>query len=128
MTAIAGSHHSFGQYAKALEFDQQALAIHKKIRARKGIGANLNKIGEVYRNFGQYTKALEFFEQALAIRKQMGVPGEGQSQAGIGEIYYNQNQYVKALKFYTQALAIFKEIGLKAAEGTTLTKHWVNLT
>ncbi len=71
---------------------------------------------------------MEFFEQALAIRKQMGVPGEGQSQAGIGEIYYNQNQYVKALKFYTQALAIFKEIGLKAAEGTTLTKHWVNLT
>ncbi|MGJ5634882.1 CHAT domain-containing protein, partial [Nostoc sp. CALU 1950] len=112
---------SLGQYPKALEFYQQALAIIKEIGDRSGESTTLNNIGAIYDSLGQYPKALEYFQQALAIIKEIGDRSrEGGSLNNIGAIYSSLGQYPKALEFYQQALAIIKEIGDRSGEGTTL--------
>ncbi|MGJ5635019.1 tetratricopeptide repeat protein, partial [Nostoc sp. CALU 1950] len=72
-----------GQYPKALEFYQQALAIRQKIGDRAGVGTTLNNIGAIYKSLGQYPKALEFYQQALAISQQIG------DRAGVGTTLNN---------------------------------------
>ncbi|MGJ5629441.1 CHAT domain-containing protein, partial [Nostoc sp. CALU 1950] len=112
---------SLGQYPKALEFYQQALAIREKIGDRSGVGTTLNNIGAIYYRLGQYPKALEFYQQALAISQQIGDrSGEGTTFNNIGGIYDSLGQYPKALEFYQQALAIRQQISDRAGVGTTL--------
>jgi CHAT domain-containing protein/tetratricopeptide (TPR) repeat protein len=110
-----------GQYAQALEYSQQALAIHREVGDRLWEGRVLsNNIGAIYYRLGQYSKALEFSQEALAIFKEVGNRSEeGWSLNNIGNIYSSLRQYPKALEFFQQALASFKAIGDKAGEGTT---------
>jgi CHAT domain-containing protein/Flp pilus assembly protein TadD len=118
---IGLNYHSQGQYAKALEFYQQSLAISKVIGDRRGEGTSLNNIGSIYSSVGQYTKALEFYQQALAISKAIGnQSGEVTSLNNIGLIYHEIRQYAKALEFYQQALAISKAIGNQSDESNSL--------
>ncbi|MCP4698572.1 MAG: tetratricopeptide repeat protein, partial [Gammaproteobacteria bacterium] len=100
-----------GQYAKALEYNEQALAIHREIGDRRGEGRDLGNIGVVYGNLDQY-KALEYYEQALVIIREIGDRrNEGTNLGNIGNAYSNLGQYAKALEYYEQALAIGRKIG-----------------
>ena len=114
-------YRDLGQYSKALEYFQQALAISREVGDRAGVGITLNNIGVVYESLGQYPKALEYYQQALAIRKEIGDRnGEGTTLNNIGLVYSRLGKYSKALEYYQQALAIRKEIGVRAGEGGTL--------
>lgn len=121
-----------GEYSKALEFYQQALAIYKEVGQqvlankkeagdRTGEGKTLDSIGLIYQNLEQYPKALEFYQQALAIAREVGdKAGEGTTLNNIAALYNTQEQYPKALEFLSQALVIVREIGDKVGEGKTL--------
>jgi tetratricopeptide (TPR) repeat protein len=114
-------YYGLGQYAKALEVYQQALAIAEETGLRLGVGTTLNNIGLVYSSLGQYAKALEVYQQALAIHKEtQNQPGEGTTLNNIGAAYYRLGQYAKALGAYQQALVIAKEAQERPKEGTTL--------
>ncbi|MEH2214845.1 CHAT domain-containing tetratricopeptide repeat protein, partial [Nostoc sp.] len=118
---IGEIYSSLGQYPKALEYLQQALAIRKQIGDRSGIGNSLNNIGFIYSSLGQYPKALEYLQQALAIRKQIGdKAGVGTTLNNIGEIYSSLGQYPKALEYLQQALVIIKQIGDRSGIGNSL--------
>ena len=58
---------SLGQYAKAMELYEQALAIYKEMGDRAGQAKTLNGLGNCYLSLGQYAKAMELYEQSLAI-------------------------------------------------------------
>ena len=73
LSSIGGVYDRIGQYLKALDFHQQALAIQKQIGDRSGESSTLNSIGGVYNRIGQYPKALDFCQQALAIQKQINL-------------------------------------------------------
>ncbi|WP_322732528.1 CHAT domain-containing tetratricopeptide repeat protein [Nostoc sp. ChiQUE01b] len=114
-------YYSLGQYSKALEFLQQALAIRKHIGDRAGEGTTLNSIGSVYDNLGQYLKALKFYEQALDIHREVGNKIEEgntlDNMAGVANILELKPE---ALKLFQQALEIRKQIGDRLGEATTL--------
>ncbi|MBG1270727.1 tetratricopeptide repeat protein, partial [Nostoc sp. WHI] len=118
---IGGIYDSLGQYPKALEFFQQALAIRQQISDRSGVGESINNIGLIYSRLGQYPKALEFYQQALAIIKPIGErSGVGNTLNNIGFIYSHLGQYPKALEFYQQALAIREKIGDRSGVGESI--------
>ncbi|MEW6492205.1 MAG: tetratricopeptide repeat protein [Cyanobacteriota bacterium] len=112
---------SIGEYTKALEYSQQALAINREVSDRLWEGRTLNSIGGTYYYLGKYPKALEFFKQALAIYKEVGNRfDEGRILSNFGLVSRNLGEYSKALEFFEQALAIHKQIGDRAAEGTSI--------
>ncbi len=100
-----------GNYAKALECHEKALAIVRKVYGENhpDTAASYNNIGESYRYQGNYAKALEYHQKALAIYQK--VHGENHASTGtsynnIGLVYEKQGEYAKALKYHQKALAI----------------------
>ncbi|MEG5073104.1 tetratricopeptide repeat protein, partial [Microcoleus sp. B3-D2] len=78
----------FGDYAKAIEYAQQQLAIAREIKDPQGQGAALGNLGIAYRNFGDYAKAIEYAQQQLAIAREIKDPqGEGWALGSLGNAY-----------------------------------------
>jgi tetratricopeptide (TPR) repeat protein len=61
-----------GQYHKAMELFEQALAIDIELGDRAGQGATLNRLGNCYHRLGQYARSMELFEQSSAISEELG--------------------------------------------------------
>ncbi|NJK52487.1 MAG: tetratricopeptide repeat protein [Leptolyngbyaceae cyanobacterium SU_3_3] len=76
---------NLGQYPKALEFYQQALAILKQVGDRAGEGGTLNNIGYLLNTQKQPELAIVFFKQSVstyeAIRKDLRVLPKEQQQS-----------------------------------------------
>ena len=67
-----------GDYATALTYLQQSLAICQQIGDKSGEGATLNNIATAYQAQGDYATALTYLKQSLAIMQQIGdKSGEG---------------------------------------------------
>jgi tetratricopeptide (TPR) repeat protein len=67
---------------------QQALAIRRELKERKGEGATRNDVGGVIRQLGKPEEALRIYQQALEIQR--GVKdrrGEGTALSNIGHVY-----------------------------------------
>lgn len=106
---------------KALEFHEQALAIAREIRDRRGEGAALCNIGSIYRNFGEADKAIEFYEQHLAIARNIGDRrGEGAALGNMGVAYYDLGNYPKAIELQDKSLTIARDIKDRRREGNAL--------
>ena len=105
--SVGTGYASLGQYAKAIELHEQALAIDKELGDRKGQRTTLKGLGNCYASLGQYAKAMELFEQALAIKEELGDrAGQGKSLHGLGNCYRSLGQYAKAMELPAQALSI----------------------
>ncbi len=106
---------------KALEYHEQALAIAREIRDRRGEGAALCNIGSIYRNMGDDLRAIEFYEQHLTIAENIGDRrGEGAVLGNKGVAYYDLGKYPEAIKLQDKSLAIARQIGDRRREGNAL--------
>ena len=63
---------SLGEYDKAKEYHEKALAIRIQIGHKLGEAADYGNLGTVFQSLGEYDKAKEYHEKALAIRIQIG--------------------------------------------------------
>ena len=64
--------HSLGEYDKAREYLEKALAIRVEIGDKEGEAADYGNLGTVFQSLGEYVKAREYLEKALAIRVEIG--------------------------------------------------------
>jgi CHAT domain-containing protein/Tfp pilus assembly protein PilF len=114
-------YNDLDQYPKALEYHQQALAIHREIGDRRQEGGQLTNIGNVYNRLGQYLKAVEYYQQASNIFREVGDKDwEGTSLANLGVIFHQLDGDPIALEYYQQALTLHREIGNQFGEGIDL--------
>ena len=110
-----------GDYATALTYLEQSLAIQREVGNKAMEGTTLNNISQIFKARGDYATALTYLEQSLAIRREIGdKAGEGTTLSNIGAIYHAQSEYATALTYLEQSLAISREIGDKAGEATRL--------
>ena len=56
---LDNAYHSLGQYERAIEQQEQALAISLAIGDRRGEGQHLGNLGLAYDSLGQYKRAIE---------------------------------------------------------------------
>ena len=70
---IGSVYYFKGDYDKALNYYERALAIREEIGDKSGMGINLNNIGIVHHDKGDYKKALDYYERSLAIQKEIGL-------------------------------------------------------
>lgn len=122
---ISMIYKTLGNYSKALEYSQQALAIYQlatmfPTRNKQAIFI-FNNIGIMHENSGNYLKALEHYQQTLSISRKIGNKREeGNSLCNIGIVYKKLRQHQKALNYQQQALKIKQKIGDKHGEAYSL--------
>ncbi|XP_066016089.1 tetratricopeptide repeat protein 28-like [Pocillopora verrucosa] len=111
---------SLGQYDKAREYHEKALAIKIEIGDRDGEATSYGNLGTLFQSLGQYDKAREYQEKALAIKIEIGDrDGEATSYGNLGTLFQSLGQYDKAREYQEKALAIKIEIGDRDGEATS---------
>ena len=112
---------NLGQYQRAIDFLQPALAILKNIGDRNGEGTTFSNLGLAYRSLGQYQKAADFYQQSLKIAQQIGNrEGEGVATNNLGLIYNDIGQHQESISFFEKALSLAKQIGNQKEVGNSL--------
>jgi tetratricopeptide (TPR) repeat protein len=111
-----------GQYEKAKDYYEQALAIARVADDYAVERAAIGNLGSVYLKLEQYEKAKDYYEQALDIAQETGDrTGEGFWLGKLGNIYLmKEGQYEKAIDNYEQALDIAQETSDRTGEGRQL--------
>ena len=103
-----------GEYAKAIEFYDQALPIFKKALGPEhvSVAQTYNNLGTAWSDLGEYAKAIEFYDQALPIYKKALGPEHvyvASTYNNLGLALAARGEYSKAIEFYDQALPIYKK-------------------
>ncbi len=108
-------------YAKAQEYNFQALKMLEEINDQKGIAAVLSNIGIVYKDLRKFPQAIEYFDKALLINSKMGNSTYITSNfINKGQVYVELKKYEKALEFYDKAITICKKNGDRINEAIIL--------
>ena len=82
------------QYDKAIEYNEEALEIFRKLGHEINTANLLNNIGRIYDDWGQYDRAIEYYEKALAIFYKQGREDMiAMSLNNIGMVYLSWRQY-----------------------------------
>ena len=103
-----------GDYSKALEFYQKALAIQEN-RLPPGhpdLAVSYNNVGGAWSDLGDYHKALAFYQKALAIWEKVLPPDHldlATAYNNVGCAWNELGNHSRALEFFQKALAIRKE-------------------
>ncbi len=109
---LGTSYFNIGEYRKAIEYHEKALAIVQEIGDRRGEGVWLGSLGLAYYVLGQVDKAIEYYQKALAIAQEIGDRyGEASALTNLGDSFVDQGELDEAVKFYSQAIAIADETG-----------------
>jgi tetratricopeptide (TPR) repeat protein len=98
-----------GDYAKAIEYLQQRLAIAREIKDRRGEGNALGSLGVAYQDLGDYTKAIEYSKQWLAIAWEVGDKnGEGLALNNLGLVFHKSGNLPEAEKILRTGIDVWE--------------------
>jgi serine phosphatase RsbU (regulator of sigma subunit) len=110
-----------GNYNKAVDYNNRALAIFNEVGYQQGISNVYNTFGIIYKEEGDYAKAMDNFFKALEINEKLGNKNLiGNALGNIGVIYNKLGEYDKALDYYNKALQISQETNDKVSEARNL--------
>ena len=116
---------SLGQYDKAREYQEKALAIKIEIGDRDGEATSYGNLGTLFQSLCQYDKAREYQEKALAIRTEIGDRhGEAISYGNLTFLFLSLGMYAKADGYLKKAMAVRKSIDDRIGEAA----DYINLT
>ena len=115
---IANVYDANGEYDRALEYHEKALAIIEKVLGREHpyTASSYNNIALLYKAKGEYDHALEYYDKALAIiEKVLGRehPSTAASCHNIGALFYKMGRLDDAAANLTRALGVFLSCGLE---------------
>ena len=114
-------YQALSQYAQAITYYEQALAIAREVENRRSEGLVLNNLSLAYEGLRQHAQASVALEQALEIHRQVhNRAGEAIVLNNLGTRWHAQGQYERAMVSYEQALAILREVGDRAEESPVL--------
>ena len=116
-TNLGELHRSLGEFARAIDLQEEAKAIARETGDRDGEASNLGNLGNCYYELGQITRAIDLYQQALAIARETGYrDGEAIHLGNLGNCYGDLGQITRAIDLYQQALAITHETGDRYGE------------
>ena len=112
---IAEAYEDQGEYVKALEYCEKALAIRERVLGpdHPGTTETYSSMAVVYDDLENYGKALEYSEKTLAIRGRIlkeDHPDMAVTYNNLALIYCKQGKYEKALEYYEKALVIDERV------------------
>ena len=109
LSDLADLAHTLGEYEKAVEYYEQALASYLKTYGEDhpGVAISRNNLGATWDSLGEYKKAIGYYEQALA--SDLKTYGEDHPDVAIdrnnlGMAWLALGDYKKAIGYLEQAL------------------------
>ncbi|MEO5583865.1 MAG: tetratricopeptide repeat protein, partial [Flavobacteriales bacterium] len=118
---IAGGYIQRGEYAQALPYFKQAVAMNGSLNNLRYESALNNNIAICYMEMGEHDRADQYFLSALAVRKQTGdVRGQAQVLNNLGKNQALQGRFPAARQQFEQALALGRSVGSLASMAISL--------
>ncbi len=106
-----------GDYAKAIDYQEQGLVLARKIDDRLGEGQSLGNLGLIYYSQADYAKAINYQEQALALARKIDDRlGEGQSLGNLGIAYDASGNHTKAIEYHSATKAYGQSTSLASSD------------
>ncbi|MBL0183517.1 MAG: tetratricopeptide repeat protein [Chitinophagaceae bacterium] len=98
---------SAGDFTKAFESIQSAIAISRKLNYLKGLASSLAQLADLYRDYGEDDQALENYQSALDILyKAKDTNTLFNALGSLGGFYYSKHNTAKALEYYNKLIEI----------------------
>ena len=125
---ISSFSRSAGNFTKAFESIQSAIAISRKLNYLKGLASSLTQLADLYRDYGEDGQALENYQAALDILYKTKDTSElFNALAAVGGFYFSRHNTFKALEYYNKVLKLCaKQKKLSHNEGYVYT--WIGMT
>ena len=94
---LAAVHGAIGNYQRASEHQQQALALYRQLGDRNRVSVMLNNLGESYYRQEDYQSAAALYREALEIAREIGDrAGEIVYQTNLGGAHLRMGDYAAA--------------------------------
>ena len=112
---VAGVHFDQGNYARALEYYNNAREIREKILGRNHLSTatTYNGIAGTYQELGEYQNSLDYFMKALEIDKSLLGSNHIETATiynNIACVYFKQAKYANSLNYYKKAIEIYERL------------------
>lgn len=126
LTSAARQARAAGHYLRATALLEDALARHRALGDRQGIGTgglglSLYELGLVRREQGDFGRAMALFEECIEFHRTLGDrEGITIGQMGLGDLARDQGDSAGVRKYCEQGLADARELGLQWAIGFLL--------
>jgi CHAT domain-containing protein len=108
-----------GEYAKALEYAQQAASACEALNDRICKGLAVSSLSLIYKEIGQYQKAINYSQQLPSLFPE-GPELTSSTLISIGQSYGELGQNQKALDYHNQALSFWRAKGDVVKQAETL--------
>jgi tetratricopeptide (TPR) repeat protein len=90
------------------------LKFSREVDDRRGEGAALGNLGNIWADLGESRRAIEHYEQCLGLAREIGDrEGEGAARFNSGVALDGLGERAAAVRRLREALAIFEAIGAK---------------
>ncbi|HWT01783.1 MAG TPA: CHAT domain-containing protein [Pyrinomonadaceae bacterium] len=107
---MGGVYQALGEYGKALDHYNRALALQKKVGDKSGQAETLNNLGALYDHFGEYDRALDSLEQTWNLARQAGAKKtEAIAVHDIAALLKHTGDTERSQKTYEIALQLRRE-------------------
>jgi signal transduction histidine kinase len=114
MINIADMWSKTSGYAKAMEYNERALAISLEEKDTVNTGIILYNMGETLHKMGQDEKAMKYLQESLAISMRVhDVEGVSYSYNLLSAIYFDQKQYNKSISYAEKSIENLTTAGNK---------------
>ena len=118
---LAECYRSLGEFTRAIELNEQALALDRETGNRWGEGVRLGNLGNCHLELGQLPQAIDLYEQALALARETGYrQGEAIHLGNLALCFGDLGQIPRAIDLNEQALALARETGHRQGEAIHL--------
>jgi predicted ATPase/DNA-binding CsgD family transcriptional regulator/predicted metal-dependent hydrolase len=99
-------------YAQAVAYHQQSLALWRELGDQRGMARSLNNLGLVARETGDFAQALQLAAEALALFEEVGDRhGAGISRFNLGQAARWQGDLALAAAHYQEGVRVFRDLG-----------------
>ncbi|MCL1475382.1 CHAT domain-containing protein [Argonema antarcticum] len=118
---LGDTYRLLGNYAKAIEYYQQELAITRNIEDAEAQKRILNQLAEAYRALGEHAKAVGYCHQELVIgRKISGLEKEAERLFAEKFQKLSKFELQEALYIFVEYLAVSRKLGDRHKEAKVL--------
>jgi tetratricopeptide (TPR) repeat protein len=115
---LGNAHQPLGDFAQAIAYYTQDLAIAREVGDRAGEGKVYGGLGNTHQWLGDFSQAIAYHTQWLAIAREVGDrAGEGKAYGNLGNVHNSMGDFSQAIAYHTQDLAIAREVGNRTGEG-----------
>ncbi len=105
------AYEALGDYAKAIECEQQLLAIAQEIKDRQSEGKALGNLGVAYNSLGNYAKAIKYGQQWLMISQEIhDQQSKGVALNNLGLSFLKLGQLAAAEQSFRNAIQVWESL------------------